>query len=151
MTDPNSGFVSNYLLYLLAAASDAASAQFHAHVRRAGLRVAEWRVLACLSEEDGQMVTRLARVALYEQSRLTRIIEKMEDRGLVDRRPDREDGRRVRVYLTDAGRTLATALVEDARTHEATLMAAIGPDREADLKDVLHRLISHLENDTDAG
>ena len=33
------GFVSDYLLYLLAAASDVASAQFHAQVRKAGLRV----------------------------------------------------------------------------------------------------------------
>ena len=32
------GFVSDYLLYLLAAASDAASDQFHEKVRAAGLR-----------------------------------------------------------------------------------------------------------------
>ena len=43
-------FVPGYLLYLLAAASDAASAQFHAHVRTEGLRVPEWRVLACLND-----------------------------------------------------------------------------------------------------
>ena len=84
-TGQEGGFVSDYLLYLLAAASDVASAQFHAQVRKAGLRVPEWRVLACLSDTDGAMITQLARQALAEQSRLTRIIAQMEERGLLIR------------------------------------------------------------------
>lgn len=148
MTDPADGppdgFVSNYLLYLLAAASDAASAQFHAHVRANGLKVAEWRVLACLIEKDGQMITRLARVALFEQSRLTRIIEKMEDRGLVTRRPDLRDGRRVRVHLTGDGRALADRLVTDAQVHENDLIAAVATDDGTEIKSVLKSLIRHL-------
>ena len=35
---PKAKFVNNYLLYLLAAASEKASEQFHAKVRKAGLR-----------------------------------------------------------------------------------------------------------------
>ena len=96
-TNIPTGFVGDYLLYLLAAASDAASAQFHAHVRQAGLRVPEWRILACLYDGDGAMITQLARVALVEQSRLTRIIMQMDARGLVHRKSDPSDGRRVRV------------------------------------------------------
>ena len=72
-----SGFVADYLLYLLAAASEAASAQFHDKVRKAGLRVPEWRVLASLHDSDGAMITNLAKIALAEQSRLTRIIVQM--------------------------------------------------------------------------
>lgn len=138
-------FVSDYLLYLLAAASHAASAQFHSHVRDNGLRIAEWRVLACLAERDGQMITRLAQFALYEQSRLTRIIEKMEEKGLVSRRADARDGRRVRVYLTDEGRAVTNRLVATARTHEAQLLSA-GADAGSgqDLKAALKALIAHL-------
>lgn len=138
-------FVSDYLLYLLAAASHAASTQFHSHVRDNGLRIAEWRVLACLSERDGQMVTRLAQFALYEQSRLTRIIEKMEEKGLVSRRPDARDGRRVRVYLTDEGRAVTNRLVATARTHEAQLLnASANAGGGQDLKTALKTLIAHL-------
>ena len=99
-------FVADYLLYLLAAASDGASAQFHKTVRARGLRVPEWRVLACLFDRDGAMITHLARIALVEQSRLTRIIAQMEERGLVRRQSDPKDGRRVRVFLTPSGRAL---------------------------------------------
>ncbi len=138
-------FVPDYLLYLLAAASEAASAQFHAKVRAMGLRVPEWRVLACLSDQDGAMITQLARVALAEQSRLTRIIAQMEQRGLVTRRNDPEDGRRVRVFLTDDGRKLSAELVPLARHHEAALLKLLDTTEGAQLKPALKSLLAALD------
>ena len=143
------GFVSDYLLYLLAAASEAASAQFHAKVRKAGLRVPEWRVLACLADTDGAMITQLARRALAEQSRLTRIIAQMEDRGLLIRRNDPADGRRVRVYLTASGRALAAELVPQARRHEAALMEMLKGNEGAHLKPALKSFLAALDGSAD--
>ena len=140
----NDEFVPGYLLYLLAHASDAASAQFHAHVRAAGLRVPEWRVLACLADRDGAMITRLARFALIEQSRLTKIIIQMGERGLIRRQGDPEDRRRVRVYLTDEGRALAQRLVADARTHEQKLLQMLEGGDGARIKLALSSLIERL-------
>lgn len=137
---PPDGFVPNYLLYLLAAASAAVSAEFHEQVRARGLRVPEWRVLACLKDSDGQMVTQLAALALMEQSRLTRIIDQMAARELVLRKSDAADRRRVRVYLTPQGERLATELVEAARSHEAGILVQLGADEARMLKDVLKRI-----------
>jgi DNA-binding MarR family transcriptional regulator len=139
------GFVSDYLLYLLAAASDAASAQFHQTVRAAGLRVPEWRVLACLTDSDGAMITHLAALALVEQSRLTRIIVQMEERGLVTRQGDDADKRRVRVHLTQDGRALASDMVAQARLHEIALMRALSGGDGARLKPALRSLLQMLE------
>lgn len=141
------GFVSDYLLYLLAAASEAASAQFHAHVRTHGLRVPEWRVLAWLHDRDGAMITRLARISLIEQSRLTRIIIQMEERGLVIRKGDTRDRRRVRVHLTDTGRQIAEQLVTDARAHETALLAQLEGGDGARLKPALAALLARLDPD----
>ncbi len=141
------GFVSDYLLYLLAAASEAASAQFHVHVRAHGLRVPEWRVLAWLHDRDGEMITRLARISLIEQSRLTRIIIQMEDRGLVTRKGDTSDRRRVRVHLTDTGRQIAERLVTDARAHESALLAQLEGGDGARLKPALAALLARLDPD----
>jgi len=150
MTDsdyPEDGqaFVTSYLLYLLAAVSDRASAEFHAHARAAGLRVPEWRVLACLADEDGAMVTRLARLSLMEQSRLTRIIDQMAERGLVSRRSDPEDRRRVRVFLTDAGRDLALRLIADAREHEARILDTLGTEDSDRIKSILKAMLAEFE------
>ena len=140
-------FVADYLLYLLAAASDGASAQFHALVRKAGLRVPEWRVLACLHDSDGAMITQLARIALVEQSRLTRIIIQMEERKLVIRQSDPRDGRRVRVFLTPEGRSLVSQLVPQARAHEAALLERLSGQNAETLKPMLRALLDSLEQD----
>lgn len=138
-------FVADYLLYLLAAASDGASSQFHAKVRSAGLRIPEWRVLACLHDRDGAMITHLARLALVEQSRLTRIIAQMEERGLVQRQNDPKDGRRVRVFLTPDGKALILTLVPKARLHEQNLLSRLSDADRAALKPILHALLNTLE------
>jgi DNA-binding MarR family transcriptional regulator len=142
--DTANGFVRDYLLYLLAAASEAASGEFHAHVRAEGLRVPEWRVLACLNDRDGAMITHLAQLALVEQSRLTKIIDQMAAKGLVTRKGDAEDRRRVRVWITADGRRLARRLVSDARTHEASLLAQLEGGDGARIKPALRSLIESL-------
>lgn len=138
-------FVSSYLLYLLAAVSDAASSQFHQRVRASGLRVPEWRVLACLHDQDGEMITRLADYSLVEQSRLTRIIDQMDEKGLVKRKTDDLDRRRVRVYLTARGRKLTKELVVDAKSHEQQLLASLGQAKSGDIKNTLKMLLSSLK------
>ncbi|WP_050928417.1 MarR family winged helix-turn-helix transcriptional regulator [Aestuariivita boseongensis] len=138
-------FVDNYLLYLLASVSHHASGQFHAYVRSKGVRVPEWRVLATLHDEDGAMITTLARISLLEQSHLTKIVDQMQRAGLVKRRPDPKDARRVRVFLTEKGRELATELVTDARAHEASLMDRLSEEEAAAIKPVLKSLLARLE------
>lgn len=137
-------FLGDYLLFLLAASSAAASAGFHAVVRAHGLRVPEWRALACLHDRDGQMVTRLAALALMEQSAMTRVIERMEERGLVLRRGDARDRRRVRVHLAPAGRALARDLVARARRHEAEVLALLPAEQRPLLKPMLAGLLAAL-------
>ncbi|WP_299030638.1 MarR family transcriptional regulator [uncultured Sulfitobacter sp.] len=144
-TEDEPEFVADYLLYLLAAASDGASAQFHAQVRSLGLRVPEWRVLACLHDRDGAMITQLARIALVEQSRLTRIIAQMEQRGMLIRQSDPTDGRRVRVFLTPQGRALTNTLVPQAQAHETKLLSQLSGEGGQNLKPLLRALLDTLD------
>lgn len=139
-------FLEDYLLFLLAAASASASAGFHQIIRDNGLRVPEWRALACLHDKDGQMITRLAALALMEQSAMTRVIERMEERRLVERRGDTRDRRRVRVHLAAEGRALVDMLVAEARAHEARVMAVLPPAEHQRLKKSLAHLIRALPN-----
>jgi DNA-binding MarR family transcriptional regulator len=134
-------FVDDYLLYLLAAASHGASREFHAVVRKAGLRVPDWRVLACVSDADGLMVTELARLTLFEQSRVTKIIDQLEAKGLVTRRDDVADKRRVRIFITGAGRTRVGPLIEAARAHEAQLFGRLPSRTRMLVKEALRSLI----------
>jgi DNA-binding MarR family transcriptional regulator len=138
-------FVNNYLLYLLAAASEKASGQFHAQVRKAGLRVPEWRVVACLYDSDKMMITELADLSLMEQSRMTRIIAQMAERGIVKRAHDGKDRRRVWVQLTPDGMALAQTLVADAKIHERALLSELADTDAARIKVMLQTVLKRLD------
>ena len=61
-------FVDDYLLYLLARGSHAMSSEFHVALRKAGVSVPVWRVLATLSGSPGETVTGLAEACLDRKS-----------------------------------------------------------------------------------
>ena len=106
----------------------------------------EWRVLACLHDSDGMMVTELADRALMEQSRMTRIIDQMHSRNLVRRASDGQDRRRVRVHLTQEGKAISQRLVADAKTHELDLLSTLADTDAARIKPALQALLRPLPN-----
>ena len=73
-------------------------------LRQLDLTYIHFRVLQYLYEKDGQKSGEIATAIVVRQPVLSRVIDQMEERALVRRRPDPEDSRRMRVYLTDHGR-----------------------------------------------
>ena len=66
-------------------------------------------------------------------------------RGLVEREPDPDDGRSVRVLLTDAGRTRVDDALTDLLAHERRILAALAPDDREKLADLLRLLAIPFE------
>jgi DNA-binding MarR family transcriptional regulator len=133
-------FVRDYLSYLLAQASYAVSKAFDAQVRAAGLSSTEWRVLATLSDGDGLTIGELAREVLAQQPTLTKLVDRMERTGLVERRGDETDGRRTLVYETARGRARIVPLLARAKAHERDILAAFAPHEAEALKRALSAL-----------
>ncbi|MEZ5812544.1 MAG: MarR family transcriptional regulator [Rhizobiaceae bacterium] len=134
-------FVEDYLLYLLAASSHALSAEFHAEVKRRGLKINEWRVLACLVDRPGLMLTELAGLVLFEQSHLTKVIDRMVDQGLVERSKTDDDRRKVLIQITDQGRKIVEPLIVAARHHEKRAVEKLDGAELGLLKHILKKLI----------
>jgi len=59
-----------------------------------------------LSEHEGMSPSDLADALNVKRPTVTIMLKKMEKAGLIERRPDQDDQRFMRVYLTDAGREL---------------------------------------------
>jgi DNA-binding MarR family transcriptional regulator len=133
---PEPPFVEDYLLALLARASHAASAEFHARLKARGVAVPVWRVLASLAGQP-RPVGELARICLMQQPTMSKLLDRMAADGLVRRS---RAGRETRIALTAPGQVLAEALVAEARAHEATLLARHAGAAPA-LKALLHALI----------
>ena len=77
------------------------------HARTYGLKFEGVRVLYRLMAKDGRAIGDLARLTGIELSTLSRVVSRMEARGLVRRVRGAEDGREVIVFLTPKGRALA--------------------------------------------
>ena len=127
---PTHRFIDDYLLYLMARASHLISAEFHEQLRRRGIGVPVWRVLASLVGSAGETVTGLAEACLLQQPTMTKLLDRMVRDGLVKRSQDTRDRRVVRVALTPRGETVANELAEVAKLHEAEVLAR-HPEAEA--------------------
>jgi 4-hydroxyphenylacetate 3-hydroxylase, reductase component len=137
-------FSEDYLLYLLARASNLASAEFHAELASLGIPVPMWRILAILSGTDGHPVGEIAARALLKQPTVTKIVDRLVELGFVVRQPVAGDRRRVLVQITPSGEDLVASLILRARDHEDRLLDAQTPAESEILKRVLQQLIRRL-------
>ena len=135
-------FIDGYLSYLLARASHTVYREFHAQVRAAGLGSFEWRLLATLSDGDGLTIGELAREILAQQPTLTKLVQRMEKAGWVQRGADPADARRTLVFETKQGRATVAALLAQAKVHEDALLDGFSERDVTALKKILRTLIS---------
>lgn len=134
-------FVDGYLAALLAQASHRVSAEFHRVAREAGVPVAEWRILASLTGGDPLPVGQLADIVVAPQPTVTRQLDRMAAKGLVERVAHESDRRLALVRITPQGEALAASLVRQARVHERRVLAPLGAERADALKAMLRELI----------
>jgi len=143
-------FTDDYLLYLLAQASAAASRQFHAELAARGIPVSTWRIFASLYPDRALSIGELAEECIFVQPTLTRMVDRLEASGEVERHTMNGDRRRVQVQLTARGRSLAAELVTRAQAHEGRITASY-PAAEVDgLKHTLRDLRRRVR-DGDSG
>jgi DNA-binding MarR family transcriptional regulator len=139
---PPPRFIDDYLLYLMARASHVISTEFHDQLRRKGISVPVWRVLASLVGSTGETVTGLAEVCLLQQPTMTKLLDRMVRDGLVKRTQDTRDRRVVRVALTPRGDVMAQELTVAARSHEADLLARHPEAETMAIKTLLREIVS---------
>jgi DNA-binding MarR family transcriptional regulator len=79
-----------------------------------GLTVIEWYILRALYDQDGQHASELARAVGRAATSFTPILDKLQQKDLVERRPDPTDRRAVRIYLTTKGQGQRKAVLNSA-------------------------------------
>jgi DNA-binding MarR family transcriptional regulator len=134
-------FVDSYTPALLAQVSQLISGEFHVIVQAAGFEVSDWRVLSTLSDGKAISIGRLAQITVTKQPTITRLLDRMEAQGYVKRVPHEVDRRVTLVRMTPRGHKLVARLIEQARVHEAQVLAPLGKQKAEELKATLRLLI----------
>jgi DNA-binding MarR family transcriptional regulator len=116
--------------------------------RDSKLAMVEYQVLAMLSESPRRTMrmSSLAEVTNASLSRLSRVVKRLEDRGLVRREPDPSDGRFTLAILTDDG---LQTIVEAAPAHVAHVRSlvvdALSPEQLRRLGRDAERIMSRID------
>jgi MarR family transcriptional regulator for hemolysin len=95
--------------------------------RDLGMTRAQWAVLARVERSEGLKQCELADTLDLQPITLTRLIDRLCDGGLIERRSDPDDRRAKRLYLTPAARPVLDGLTRLGQDIMATVLAGIEP------------------------
>jgi MarR family transcriptional regulator, transcriptional regulator for hemolysin len=115
-----------------------------------GTTRAQWIVLFRLRQQEGLSQVDLAEVLELQPISLVRLLDRLVEQGLLERRPDPNDRRANRLFLTGSGRRL----VDDLDTLRASIATDVMRDIPAEtiqtslgaLQDIKDRIKSFAEH-----
>jgi MarR family transcriptional regulator, organic hydroperoxide resistance regulator len=119
-------------------------ARAHQLLEALGLYRGQPPVLFALWEQEGLTHTELAERLRNTPSTISKMLRRMERAGFVVRRPDADDQRVSRVYLTEAGRAVESEVQAAFRTLEAETFAGLASEERVLLHGLLQRLRDNL-------
>ncbi len=104
----------------------------------------EWAILMLLWREDAQSPGAMSKRTVRDPTTMTRLVDAMVRKGLVERRADAADRRRSLVCLTPRGRAAQGDLVALATPMIETALRGISPEDAELTVRVLSRMVANL-------
>ena len=93
--------------------------------RQFGISRAQWGVLVRLDRSEGLKQSELAEILDLQPISLTRLLDRLAESGLIERRADPNDRRANRLFLTPAARPLLAQLAELATDMMTTVLEGL--------------------------
>lgn len=91
-------------------------------------------VMEQLDYRDGMRLTDLAKGAGMAPQSIGELVDQLEELGMVERRPDPDDRRAKRVYLTEKAREAQSAAFGAVMATDRKIAEILGPERFAQLR-----------------
>jgi len=110
----------------------------------------EFAVLRAVGVLEGRTQQALADELQIPRSRMVSIVDELEARGLLERRPNPADRRVRELHLTDDGRKTLKRAFAEAVAYEQQVTSPLEPEERTQLLDFLERISSGLGIDSGA-
>ncbi len=141
-TNDVSHFIDNYLLYYLTRATHQMGDEFHQLVADDGLTTKEWRVLACLYNENSMSLAELAKRTMVDQSTLLELALGLQKHDMA-RVQQLDSG--TKLTGTIAGQQRVVHLIADCQEAEQSALEGLDADAAETLKTMLQRIIANTD------
>jgi MarR family transcriptional regulator, organic hydroperoxide resistance regulator len=106
--------LDQHLCFALYSASRAMTGAYAEYLDALGITYPQYLVLLTLWEQDGERVSRIGERLFLDSATITPLLKRLEARGLVERRRNKQDERVVELFLTPAGKRLERRAAEMA-------------------------------------
>jgi MarR family transcriptional regulator for hemolysin len=113
--------------------------EFGRRIRDLDLTRSQWWVMVHLIRFDGYNQTQLAEELEIGKVALGGLLDRLEARGWIERRPDPDDRRAKRVFLTESGRPLIEEMQERARDVHRQMIDGFSFEERDQLVDLMAR------------
>jgi DNA-binding MarR family transcriptional regulator len=130
-------YVPAYLTLLANKISAGASALYRPAF---GIGITDWRIMALLAVEPWIAAGRICDVTGLDKAAVSRSVQQLAKRGMVELRADAADQRRQLLALTRAGLALHDRIVDVSRERERQLLALLSETDRKMLIDFLMRM-----------
>ncbi len=129
--------------YLMSRARASLLSALDARLEQFGLNAMQFAVLKHLANGDAGTAADLCRVMYYDGGSMTRVVDRLEERGLLRRERCREDRRVVYLRVAPNGRALLPRLLAAASGVIEAHLAGFSPSETQMLKAYLKRMIEN--------
>jgi DNA-binding MarR family transcriptional regulator len=147
---PLSLLLTDFVPFRLNRLADAVSQNLSSiYRRRFGLEIPEWRVLVTVGERPDCTAQHVALSTRMHKTRVSRAVASLTKRKLIERASNSEDGREMRLHLTNTGRRVYAALIPLALERERALLSCLSDTQLQDFLAGLTRLEESLELSAD--
>ncbi|MDG0992853.1 MAG: homoprotocatechuate degradation operon regulator HpaR [Luminiphilus sp.] len=126
-------------------AHEAVLRTFIPHLRAHDLSTQQWRVMRALAESESLDVSELASACSLLRPSVSRIVQNLEGRKILQRQPCDRDSRRSLVSITSFGRELIAEIAPESEARYQYIESQYGAENLSGLYDLLNELIEALD------
>ena len=139
--------LQDVLFYSLEAAMKAYRrfAQSRLHAAGIDITIDQWLVLKTIHESADVTLQQVGAAVFKDLASITRIVQLLERKGLLRRRPHPSDGRRSELALTAAGERVIRTVEPIAQANRRQALEGIDGDEIARLRAVLKRITENCD------
>ncbi|MCC5932245.1 MAG: MarR family transcriptional regulator [Cyclobacteriaceae bacterium] len=135
--------------YLIRQASRIGGYRMDHKFERAGYPITreQFGVIRLLWEENGRTQQNLAERLVKNKASITSLIENLEKKNLILRKPNRHDKRSKLVYLTEKGRMMHDNMLELVQEIVDVAVKGIEDEKLMIVRDVLRKMIENITSE----
>ncbi len=138
--------LAEFVPYLMSVTANVVSDLIAGEYRAAyGLKIPEWRVMAVLGDSGARTQRELVHATRMDKVAVNRACKVLEDRGLVRRSPNAQDGRSHHLELTATGHAMHGQIMPHALDIERNLLAPLSPAEREQFVTLLARIGASAE------